>query len=99
MNESCEPRLALQAALPVQAERGGKPVPGCAPFGLQRTVCAPRSIHAGVGRRDDMRAFAAHRLQGTGGLFFMLGAASGWSFLSPLAPNPAFKRTCRGRAA
>ena len=97
MRDSCEPRFVLQAALAAQAERGGNSVPGCAPFGLQRTVCTPRSIQARIGHRVQGPVVVRHGLQGEGSLSFTLGTANHLRLLQPRKPNPAFERTAHGK--
>ena len=87
----------LSASLSSHAERGGESVLGCAPFGLQRAVAAPRSNAASVGRRASAAGFAREAFQGKVGLLVKLGAASPF-FLSPSRkPNPAFERTAHGK--
>jgi hypothetical protein len=81
------------------AERGGESVPGCAPFGLQRTGAVPRSIQARTARHMQQPVVVRQGLQGEGGLFVTLGAASRFYLASPRKPNPAFERTCLWHAA
>ena len=86
----------LSASLSSHAERGGESVLGCAPFGLQRAVAAPRSNAAVFGHRTSVAVVDREALQGEGGLFVTLGAASPF-FLSPSRkPNPAFERIASG---
>ena len=84
-------------ALSSQAERGGESIAGCAPFGLQRAVAAPRSNAAGLSRRVRSSGVARKVLQGEIGLFVTLGAASRFCSASPRKPNPAFERTAHGK--
>ena len=85
------------ALLSSHAERGGNSVPGCAPFGLQRAVAAPRSNAAVLSRRVRSSGVARKVLQGEIGLFVTLGAASRFCSTSPREPNPAFERTTHGK--
>ena len=89
MHKSSRLRIALSS----HAERGGESVLGCAPFGLQRAVAAPRSNSVGVGRHTLGALVVREPLQGEAGLFVTLGAASRLCLLAPRKPNPAFERT------
>ena len=73
------------------------PVAGCAPFGLQRAVAAPRSNAAGAGLRASVAVVVREALQGKVGLSVKLGAASCFYVASPCKPNPALKRTAHGK--
>ena len=99
MHEPCKPWFVLHAALAVRAERGSGSIAGCAPFGLQRTAVAPRSIHAGIARRVQTPAAVVCVLQATLGLFATFGSASRFCLASPRKPNPAFERTGQRPAA
>ena len=79
------------------AERGGKAVPGCAPFGLQRTLAAPRSNAAGQRRHVLAGIGAREGFQDEARLFVKLGAASRSGSPPPRKPNPAFERTAHGK--
>ena len=79
------------------AERGGKPVAGCSPFGSQRAVAAPRSNAAGIGRRASVLSVIRATRQSEYGLLATLGTAFGVSAGSSRQPNPALKRTSHGR--
>ena len=92
-----QPFARLRAKLAVHLERGGYFALGCAPFGLQRAVRAPRSIQAALGCRVRGPVVVLQGLQGKLGLFATLGAASHFFLTPPHAPNPAFERTAHGK--
>ena len=93
-------RLArFPAAVGSPAERGGRSVPGCSPFGSQRSVAAPRSITAFLVRGAQRLSVARQEFQGQRFLFSTFGAASGFCLSQTRAPNPAIERTPRKQAA
>ena len=91
------------ASLPVSAgspaERGGKSVPGCSPFGSQRSVAAPRSFAAFGVRGVQGLSVVRQEFQGQRFLFSRSGAASSFCLSQTRAPNPAFERTGQRPAA
>jgi len=81
------------------AERGGYSVLGCAPFGLQRAIEAPRSDSAGLGRGSH-KAFAVRQaLHGEQRLSARFSAAKTFFLTPSRKPNPAYERTCLRQAA
>ena len=89
----------ISTTLSSHAERGGESVAGCAPFGLQRTIAAPRSSAARLSSPARAARVACEVLQAEVALFPTLGAASRFGSTSPRKPNPAFERTGQRPAA
>ena len=81
------------------AERGGRSVLGCSPFGSQRSVAAPRSIAALLVRGEQGLSVVRQEFQGQHCLFPTFGAASGFCLSQTRAPNPAYERTGQWPAA
>ena len=81
------------------AERGGKSVLGCTPFGSQRSAAAPRSNAAFRVRGGQRQSVVRQAFQGQHCLFPSLGAASRFFLSPPRAPNPAFEADCLKAAA
>ena len=99
-NTALMQRLArFPVAVGSPAERGGKSVPGCSPFGSQRSVAAPRSIAAFLVRGGQRLSVVRHEFQGQHCLSPTFGAASSVCLSQPRAPNPAFERTGQRPAA
>ena len=99
-NTALMQRLAgFPVAVRSPAERGGKSVLGCSPFGSQRSVAAPRSIAAFVVRGGQRLSVVRHEFQGQHCLFSTFGAASSFCLPHTRAPIPAFERTGQRPAA
>ena len=76
-NTALMQRLArFPVAVGSPAERGGRSVLGCSPFGSQRSVAAPRSIPALLVSGGQRLSVVRHEFQGRHCLFPTFGAAS-----------------------
>ena len=99
-NTALMQRLArFPVAVGSPAERGGKSVLGCSPFGSQRSVAAPRSIAAFLVRGEQRLSVVRQEFQGQHCLSPTFGSASSFCLSQTRAPNPAFERTGQRPAA